>query len=141
MKVMVIVKASEESEAGVMPEPGAADPDGRLQRGAGQGRHHARRGGPASDLQGRAREVPRRHRDRRPVRRDQGTDRRLLAAGRSRRSTRRSTGSGAARSRSFPQGEVEIRPVFEADDFGEAFTPELRAQEERILAEAARTQA
>jgi hypothetical protein len=31
--------------------------------------------------------------------------------------------------------EVEIRPVFEADDFGEAFTPELRAQEDRIRAE------
>jgi hypothetical protein len=31
--------------------------------------------------------------------------------------------------------EVEIRPVFEADDFGEALTPELRAQEERVLAE------
>lgn len=28
--------------------------------------------------------------------------------------------------------EIEIRPVFEADDFGEAFTPELREQEERI---------
>jgi len=28
--------------------------------------------------------------------------------------------------------EVEIRPVFEADDFGEAFTPELRQQEERL---------
>ncbi|MDC7787905.1 YciI family protein [Rhodoplanes sp. TEM] len=28
--------------------------------------------------------------------------------------------------------EVEIRPVFEAEDFGEAFTPELRAQEERL---------
>lgn len=26
--------------------------------------------------------------------------------------------------------EVEIRPVFSADDFGEAFTPELRAQED-----------
>lgn len=30
--------------------------------------------------------------------------------------------------------EVEIRPVFEADDFGEAFTPEARAQEERLRA-------
>jgi hypothetical protein len=30
--------------------------------------------------------------------------------------------------------EVEIRPVFEADDFGEAFTPELREQEDRIRA-------
>jgi hypothetical protein len=33
------------------------------------------------------------------------------------------------------QGDVlEIRPVFEAEDFGEAFTPELRAQEERLRA-------
>jgi hypothetical protein len=31
--------------------------------------------------------------------------------------------------------EVEIRPVFEAEDFGEAMTPELRAQEERVFAE------
>ena len=32
----------------------------------------------------------------------------------------------------FTQGEeVEIRQVFEAEDFGEAFTPELRKQEER----------
>ena len=27
---------------------------------------------------------------------------------------------------------VEIRPVFEAEDFGDAFTPELREQEERL---------
>jgi hypothetical protein len=32
--------------------------------------------------------------------------------------------------------EVEIRPVFEADDFGEAMTPELHAQEERVFSEA-----
>ena len=40
--------------------------------------------------------------------------------------------------REFPEGEVEIRPVFEADDFGEAFTPELREQEARIFAEDAK---
>jgi hypothetical protein len=34
--------------------------------------------------------------------------------------------------------EIEIRQVFEADDFGEAFTPELREQEERIRAQAAK---
>jgi hypothetical protein len=28
--------------------------------------------------------------------------------------------------------EIEIRPLFEADDFGEAFTPELREQEDRL---------
>jgi hypothetical protein len=31
--------------------------------------------------------------------------------------------------------EIELRPVFEADDFGEAFTPELREQEERLRAQ------
>lgn len=31
--------------------------------------------------------------------------------------------------------EIEIRPVFEADDFGAEFTPELRAQEDRLRAE------
>ncbi len=33
--------------------------------------------------------------------------------------------------------EVEIRQVFEADDFGEAFTAEMREQEQRVFAEAA----
>jgi hypothetical protein len=33
--------------------------------------------------------------------------------------------------------ELEIRPVFEAEDFGKEFTPELRAQEERLRAEIA----
>jgi len=32
--------------------------------------------------------------------------------------------------------EVEIRPVFEVSDFGEAMTPEMRAQEERVFSEA-----
>ena len=32
----------------------------------------------------------------------------------------------------FEEGEVEIRQVFEAEDFGEEFTPELREQEDRI---------
>ena len=35
------------------------------------------------------------------------------------------------------ESEVEIRPIFEAEDFGAELTPELRAQEERLRAEAA----
>ena len=31
--------------------------------------------------------------------------------------------------------EIEIRPVFEAQDFGAEFTPELRKQEERLRAQ------
>lgn len=33
------------------------------------------------------------------------------------------------------EGELEIRQVFEAEDFGEVFTPELRAQEEALRAQ------
>jgi hypothetical protein len=33
--------------------------------------------------------------------------------------------------------EIEIRPLFEAEDFGEAMTPELRAAEERLRDELA----
>ncbi|MDW6021729.1 YciI family protein [Mesorhizobium sp. BAC0120] len=33
------------------------------------------------------------------------------------------------------ESEIEIRQIFEAEDFGEAFTPELREQEERLIAE------
>jgi hypothetical protein len=35
------------------------------------------------------------------------------------------------------ESELEIRQVFESEDFGAALTPELRAQDERIRAEAA----
>jgi len=37
----------------------------------------------------------------------------------------------------FAAGEVEIRQVFEADDFGPALTPELGVAEERLRAQAA----
>ena len=34
------------------------------------------------------------------------------------------------------ESEIEIRQIFEAEDFGAEFTPELREQEERIRAQA-----
>jgi hypothetical protein len=40
-----------------------------------------------------------------------------------------------------PTGEesvIEIRPTYEADDFGEAYTPELRARAERLAAKMAK---
>jgi hypothetical protein len=42
-----------------------------------------------------------------------------------------------------PTGEesvLEIRPIFEAEDFGKEFTPELREQEERLRAQAEQLQ-
>ena len=35
----------------------------------------------------------------------------------------------------FQDAEIELRQVFEAEDFGAEFTPELRKQEERLRAE------
>ena len=40
----------------------------------------------------------------------------------------------------FREGHVEVRQVFEADDFGEEFTPELREQEDRQRAKIAKLQ-
>jgi hypothetical protein len=37
----------------------------------------------------------------------------------------------------FQDTEVEIRPVFETEDFGDALTPELREQEDRLRAQVA----
>ena len=74
------------------------------------------------------------HGDRRPVRRDQGADRRLLAV------AGEVDGRGDRVGEAGPNptgeyGEIEIRPVFEAEDFGEEFTPELREQEDRLRAD------
>jgi hypothetical protein len=38
----------------------------------------------------------------------------------------------------FQEGEVEIRQVFETEDFGDEMTPELRAQEDRLRAATAK---
>ena len=38
------------------------------------------------------------------------------------------------------EGEVEIRQIFEAEDFGAEFTPELREQEERLRSQIAEKQ-
>jgi hypothetical protein len=34
--------------------------------------------------------------------------------------------------------EIQLRPIFEAEDFGKELTPELRAKEEKLRAEAAK---
>jgi hypothetical protein len=39
----------------------------------------------------------------------------------------------------FREGVVEVRQVFEADDFGPALTPELREREERLRAQTSAT--
>ena len=40
----------------------------------------------------------------------------------------------------FQDEEIEVRQIFEAEDFGAEFTPELREQEERLRAQVAARQ-
>jgi hypothetical protein len=50
------------------------------------------------------------------------------------------TGTDEQRAKFGTESEIEIRPIFEAEDFGTEFTPELREQEERLRAEIASQQ-
>ena len=51
MRVMVIVKASKESEAGVLPDTEILTQDGEVQRAVGEGWGHAGRRRVASDFE------------------------------------------------------------------------------------------
>ncbi len=143
MRVMVIVKASPESEAGVMPTEAELAAMGTYNEElvkagvmlAGEGLHPSSKGVRVRFEGG----------GRRSFVDGPFTEAKELVAGfwlwqvrdmdEAREWARRCPATGPDGT-----GENEIRPVFEAADFGEAFTPELRAQEERIRAEAAKRQ-
>jgi hypothetical protein len=133
MRVMVMVKATKESEAGVMPstrllaEMGAFNEE-LVKAGimlAGEGLHPSGKG----------------------LRIDFGKGGPRVSAGPFAGTSDlvagywlwkvKSLEEAVAWGRRMPQeegiqGQIEIRPVFEAEDFGEAFTPELREREERL---------
>jgi hypothetical protein len=142
MKVMVIVKASEESEAGVMPSEKLLAAMGNYNEElvkagillAGEGLHPSAKG----------KRVRFSGEDRTVIDGPFAEIKELIA------------GYWLWKVRSMDEAvewlkrcpnphdevtEVEIRPVFELDDFGEALTPELRAQEERVFAAAAKNRA
>ncbi len=129
MKVMVIVKASPESEAGVMPseeilrEMGNYN-DELVKAGvmlAGEGLHPTSRG---KRVRFRGAE--------RSVIDGPFTEAKELIGGFWIWQVRSMDEAVAwLRRAPFQEGELEIRPIFEAEDFGESFTPELRAQEDR----------
>ena len=80
MRVMVIVKATRESEAGALPDR-EPDGDGEVQRGAGEGRRNAGCGGASRQLERQAGEVLGRESgaaDGRAVHGNQGADRGVL---------------------------------------------------------------
>lgn len=137
MRVMVIVKANKETEAGVMPKRADLEPMGKFNEQlvkagvmlAGDGLHPSSKG-----------KRVRFEGTKRSVIDGPFTETKELIAGfwlwkvKSMQEAvdwlKRAPFDGGA--------EVEIRPLFEAEDFGEEFTPELREREARVRAEAER---
>ena len=136
MRVMVIVKANKESEAGVMPSEQLLRDMGNFNEElvkagamlAGEGLHPSSKG----------------------VRVKFSGDKTLVTDGPFAETRELVAGFWLWQVKSmdealdwikrspFDEGaEIEIRPVFEAEDFGSEFTPELREQEERLRAQIA----
>jgi len=142
MRVMAIVKANKDSEAGVMPSEELLAEMGKFNEElvkagvmlAGDGLHPSTKGARVSFGTGGERTV---------IDGPFAETKELIA------------GYWVLQVRSFDEavewikrcpnpadepGEIEIRQVFEADDFGEELTPELREQEERTRAQAEQNQ-
>jgi len=136
MRVMVIVKSSKESEAGVMPSEQLLRDMGNFNEElvkagvmlAGEGLHPSSKG----------------------VRVKFSGDKTLVTDGPFAETRELVAGfwlwqvksmeealDWIKRSAFEEEAEIEIRPVFEAEDFGSEFTPELREQEERLRAQIA----
>ena len=134
MRVMVIVKASEDSEAGRMPDTELLTEMGKFNEAlvkagimlAGEGLHPTSRGVRVR-FDGKQRVV---------VDGPFGETKELVAGFWLWQVRNLDEAIEWIKRAPFDGGvEIELRPVFEADDFGEALTPELREQEARIAAQ------
>jgi hypothetical protein len=138
MRFMVIVKASKDSEAGVMPTTELLTAMGKFNEEmakagvmlAGEGLHPSSKGA----------RIKYSGKDRTVTRGPFGATTELVAgfwliqvksADEAIEWMKRAPFDGGA--------EIEIRQIFDAEDFGEALTPELRQQETRLRAQGART--
>jgi hypothetical protein len=138
MRVMVLVKATKDSEAGVMPSQELLTQMGKFNEElvkagvmlAGEGLHPSSKGARVH-FSG----------DKRSVTDGPFAETKELVAGYWLWQVR-SMDEALEWAKRCPNpmeegGVLEIRPVFEAEDFGAEFTPELREQEERLRAEIA----
>ena len=138
MRVMVLVKATKDSEAGVMPSEELLTEMGNFNEElvkagvmlAGEGLHPSSKGARVK-FSG----------DKRTVVDGPFTETKELVAGYWLWQVR-SMDEAVEWVKRCPnpmpgESEIEIRPVFEAEDFGDEFTPELREQEARLRAQAA----
>ncbi len=130
MRFMVLVKADKNSEAGVLPDKKILTEMGRFNEElvkagvtlAGEGLHPTSKGARVKFAGGK-----------RTVTDGPFTESKELVAGFWLWQVRSKQEAIEWLKRApFDQTEVEIRQVFEAEDFGEAFTPDLREQEERL---------
>jgi len=135
MRFMVLVKASEESEAGVMPSEELLAEMGKyneelVQAGvmlAGEGLHPTSKG----------KRVRFSGKDRTVIDGPFAETKELLAGFWLIQTKSMDEALEWVKRAPFDGGtEIEVRQVFEEDDFGEEFTPELREQERRIRAQA-----
>ena len=137
MRVMVIVKASRDSEAGVLPDEALLAAMGRFNEELAQAGVLLA----AEGLQPSSRGVRVRFSGgERTVVDGPFTEAKELVAGFWLWQVR-SIDEAIAWAKRCPnpmpgtEAEIEIRPAFEADDFGAEFTPELREREERLRAQ------
>jgi hypothetical protein len=141
MRVMVMVKATKESEAGVMPDEKLLTDMGNFNEElvkagvmlAGEGLHPSSKGKRVK-FSG----------DKRTVVDGPFTETKELVAGYWLWQVR-SMDEAVEWVKRCPNpmegdSEIEIRQVFEAEDFGDELTPELREQEERLRAETTKNQ-
>lgn len=137
MRVMVLVKASKDSEAGVMPSEQLLTEMGQFNEElskaglllAGEGLHPSSKGVRVR-FSGKERMV---------IDGPFAETKELVAGFWMWRVKSMDEAIAWLKRAPFTGGEeVEIRPVFEAEDFGAELTPELRQQEERLRAEAER---
>ena len=141
MRFMVMVKATKESEAGIMPSQKLLEDMGRYNEElvkagvmlAGEGLHPSKKGKRVAFSGGKKTVVD-----------GPFAETKELIAGFWLWQVR-SMDEAIEWVRRCPNtmpgdSEIEIRPVFEAEDFGKEFTPELRAGDERLRAEIERQQ-
>ena len=134
MKVMVIVKASAESEAGQMPSTAQLEEMGKFNEAlvkagimlAGEGLHPSRKGARVR-FEGKQRTV---------IDGPFAETKELVAGFWLWQVRNLDEAIEWIKRAPFDGGEqVELRPIFEAEDFGDAMTPELREQEARLSAQ------
>ena len=137
MRFMVIVKASKESEAGVMPSEKLLTDMGKFNEElanagvmlAGEGLHPSSKGARVKFAEGQKTVIDG------PF----AETKELIAGFWLWKVNSLDEAIAWLKRAPFEDTEVEIRQVFEAEDFGAEFTPELREQEDRVRAQAEQT--